>query len=69
MVTRCVCFDVPFSAMKKIAGEHGIHDMESLRAHVQFGEKCQLCVPYVEAMLKTGTTEFEAAFDPLASNE
>lgn len=69
MVTRCVCFEVPFSAMKRIADAHGIRDIEGLRAHVQFGEKCQLCVPYVEAMLRTGTTEFEVAFDILSPNE
>ena len=63
MVTRCVCFDVPFLTMKQIIVEHGVEDVDALRTHIQFGEKCRLCVPYVERIFSTGATEFEAVFD------
>ena len=52
--------------MKRIIVEHGIADVDTLRTHIQFGEKCQLCVPYVERIFSTGATEateFEAVFD------
>lgn len=59
MVTRCVCFDVPFTRLKAIIDEEGIGNVEELHQRIQFGEKCRLCAPYVERIFVTGETEFE----------
>ena len=59
MVTRCVCFDVSFAEMKEVADANGIRDFETLQQHIQFGQKCELCHPYVRRMLRSGETEFD----------
>jgi len=63
MVTRCVCFDVPFTRLKTIIEEEGVQDTEELHRRIQFGEKCRLCAPYVERIFVTGETEFEVIQD------
>ena len=62
MVTRCVCFDVSFAQMKKLIDAHDLRSIEELRAHIQFGEKCKLCAPFVERIFDSGETEFEVTF-------
>lgn len=57
-VTRCVCFGTDFEEMKALAEEHGCQTLEDLQEHVDFGGACQMCVPYVQALLRTGKTEF-----------
>ncbi len=59
MVTKCVCFDIPFSTMKEVAAAHRSKTPEALQRHLHFGENCKLCRPYVEKMLETGETKFE----------
>ena len=59
MVSRCVCFDVSFEEMKQIIIRTGARDVDELRTHIQFGQKCELCVPYVEQIFETGETSFE----------
>lgn len=63
MVSRCVCFDVTFEQLKKIALEHDVQSVDELHTHVVFGEKCGLCLPFVAQMLKSGAIEFEIGFD------
>ncbi len=63
MVIKCVCSDILFSEMKKIAEKHGVSSTDKLREYVTFGVNCKLCLPYVEKMLKTGETEFEPAIE------
>jgi len=57
-VNRCVCFDVPFEELKKIAEEHGCSTIEDLQEHIDFGLGCGMCCPYVKRMLSTGQIEF-----------
>jgi NAD(P)H-nitrite reductase large subunit len=59
MVTHCLCFDVSFEELKAVIERTGARDCDELRAHTQFGEKCQFCVPYVEKIFVTGETAFE----------
>jgi bacterioferritin-associated ferredoxin len=63
MVTHCICFDISFAKLKKVADTRGVHDLEALQDCVQFGQKCGLCHPYVRKMLRTGQTEFEFSDD------
>lgn len=59
MVTRCVCFDVPFTRLKDIIEQQGVQNSDELHRRIQFGEKCRLCAPYVEQIFVTGETEFK----------
>ncbi|HEX8551660.1 MAG TPA: (2Fe-2S)-binding protein [Abditibacteriaceae bacterium] len=59
MVTHCLCFDVSFEELKAAIEQTGARNCDELRTHIQFGEKCQLCVPYVEKIFLTGKTAFE----------
>ncbi len=59
MVTRCVCYNLRFSELKKIARKHGVKTLEELQELVRFGLNCKRCHPYVRLMLETGQTVFE----------
>jgi len=48
--------------MKKLIDAHDLRSIEELRAHIQFGEKCKLCAPFVERIFDSGETEFEVTF-------
>ena len=63
-IDRCYCYQQRFSTLKRIAEETGADSVESLQSHVQFGENCRLCHPYVRRMLKTGQTVFHDVIDP-----
>jgi bacterioferritin-associated ferredoxin len=63
-IDRCVCDNVTFSRLAQIAERANAHDVTELRVaarreHVEFGRTCKLCVPYVRAMLRDGTTVFD----------
>lgn len=62
MVDRCVCFNRLFSDMQQLMIHNKLMTFEELKHHIQFGENCKLCVPYVMLMIKTGKTEFEPMF-------
>lgn len=57
LVTRCVCFDVPFTTLKDDADATGAGLYELQRRHAA-GRGCGLCVPYIRRMLETGETAF-----------
>jgi bacterioferritin-associated ferredoxin len=57
-IDRCLCFGRTFSELKDIADRTGAHSIAGLQAHVQFGQNCRLCHPYVRRMLTTGETVF-----------
>lgn len=54
-VTRCVCFDVTFSTLKKYAHDNKA-GLEELRVKFGCGRGCGLCIPYIKEMLVTGKT-------------
>lgn len=58
MVTRCVCFNQSFEDLKRIMASKNLTTFESLKCEVVFGEKCKMCVPYVQKMIETGKTMF-----------
>lgn len=57
-IDRCLCFQRTFTDLQTIAHQAQASTLEELQRHVQFGEKCRLCHPYVKDMLKTGRTVF-----------
>lgn len=62
-VDRCVCFNVPFTVLKEYAIEHSC-GMDGLRDKFGCGRGCALCVPYIQAMLRSGRTSFDPAVPP-----
>jgi hypothetical protein len=57
-VDRCVCTRKTFVELKEIAERTNSKSVEDLRRHVAFGTGCQLCLPYVDGVLRTGETSF-----------
>jgi hypothetical protein len=54
-----VCFDRTFAELRAIADSTGSGTPAELDAHVVFGQRCGLCRPYVERMLRTREVVFE----------
>ncbi len=54
-IDRCVCFDVPFSELKKYAESRPCR-YEDLRKRFNCGRGCGLCIPYIRKLLLTGQT-------------
>lgn len=57
-IDRCYCFKQTFDELCQRAAETGSQTLEELQAHVQFGERCKLCHPYIRRSLRTGETAF-----------
>ena len=57
-IDRCYCFGVTFADLKAVADATGAESVAELQEHAAFGERCQLCHPYVRRMLRTGRTVF-----------
>lgn len=58
-INRCICSEIYFNEIKKIAAEKNLKSVEDLQEEGICAENCQLCVPYLEEMFRTGETEFE----------
>lgn len=61
-VDRCVCHNVEFEDLNEIAKENNIKNLEELQELQDFGMCCQMCIPYVEKMLKTKKTSFKVFY-------
>ena len=66
-IDRCICFQMPFSDLKKVAVSKSCDTVETLQRHVVFGQKCKLCRPYVRRMLDTGEVEFSEVITDVES--
>ncbi|MFO0859435.1 MAG: (2Fe-2S)-binding protein [Phycisphaerales bacterium] len=62
MVDRCVCRNVPFTELKKLA-DAGIRDVDELSGRTGCGTGCGMCIPYIRVMLKTGVTDLPVLFE------
>jgi bacterioferritin-associated ferredoxin len=58
-VERCICHNITFDEIQKIAKERGINSVEELQNENLCCMNCKLCKPYIELMFKTGLTSFE----------
>lgn len=63
-VDRCVCHEVSFEQLKRLAESRGL-DLEGLKRETGCCTGCSMCEPYVRLMLRTGRTDFE----PLTSEQ
>ena len=57
-IDRCYCFGRTFASLAEVAAEADAETVPELQGHALFGQKCQLCHPYVRRMLRTGQTVF-----------
>jgi len=57
-INRCICSNIYFSEIKKIAEEKDLETVGDLQKEGICSQNCQLCVPYIEKMFETGKTEF-----------
>ncbi len=55
-VSRCACFEVEFTALMAMACS-GAGTLAELHARTGCGARCGMCVPYIEAMLRSGMTD------------
>ena len=55
-VRKCVCFDKTFAELKAI----GVKSVDDAAERFGCGTKCGLCRPYIQAMIETGETSFDA---------
>lgn len=58
MVTHCICANLSFADLLRLAREHG-WGFEELTQHTGATRGCGMCLPYVAKMLQTGQTSFE----------
>lgn len=55
-VNRCICANVPFTELKKLA-DAGIRDLDELSRRTGCGTGCGMCIPYIRVMLATGQAD------------
>lgn len=54
-VNRCICHDVPFAELKRLADAGA--DFAELQKRTGCGTGCGMCADYVRVMLATGITD------------
>lgn len=55
-VNRCICHDVPFTELKKLA-DAGVRNLDELSRRTGCGTGCGMCLPYIRVMLATSQTD------------
>ncbi len=58
-VDRCICHEITFAEIKRIAREKGLTSVKEIEENRIACTNCKLCVPYVELILETGETVFD----------
>jgi len=56
-IDRCVCRQIQFDELRDMAAEESL-GFDALLDTTGCGSSCELCVPYIQAMLATGRTTF-----------
>ncbi|HSG99280.1 MAG TPA: (2Fe-2S)-binding protein [candidate division Zixibacteria bacterium] len=62
-ITHCICANISFAEIKKIAEERKETDLFALKEQVCFGANCRMCLPYIRRMLLTGETRFDTILE------
>lgn len=63
-IDRCVCVQVTFAQMRAFADTHGVADVAQLSNTFGCAQRCGLCEPYIEQMLKSRTVVFTSPLPP-----
>ena len=58
-VDRCICHNITFVKLKRLANEKGLKSIDEIRENGLASSKCKLCEPYIKTLLKTGETSFK----------
>lgn len=58
VVDRCICHNISFEEIRKVAVEKELTTVEQLQNKNICSTNCRLCEPYIEKMLVTGQTSF-----------
>ena len=61
-VNRCICANIPFTELKKLA-DTGIRELEELGRLTNCGKGCGMCIPYIRVMLASGVTDLPVMTD------
>jgi len=57
-VDRCICHNISFEEIKRVADNRGFYSLEELQSENICSNSCKICGPYVSEVLKTGKTFF-----------
>jgi bacterioferritin-associated ferredoxin len=68
-IDRCVCFARTFDELAEVARETGASTLSQLQDHIEFGQNCRLCHPYIRRMLRTGQTVFHQIIEESEEQE
>lgn len=55
LVDRCVCCEVSFATVLALARREGLATLDEVRARVEIGTGCGLCLAYASIALATGS--------------
>lgn len=58
-VEKCICSNISFEKIKRIAEQNGYTTVEQLREAGICSRHCRLCAPYLQKMLETGCVSFQ----------
>ncbi|CAN5234098.1 hypothetical protein BH23BAC3_BH23BAC3_07000 [soil metagenome] len=58
-VNRCICSNISFEEIDRIARERNLSTVEELRKEGICSRNCNLCAAYIKRMLETGKTTFD----------
>lgn len=61
-VDQCICHEISFTEIKKIAEEQGYSSVEEIQNAGLSSTNCKMCEPYIREMLITGKTSFVPGF-------
>lgn len=68
-IDRCICFDRSIDQLVQVARDNDACSLDDLSHHVDFGQKCGLCRPYVRRALETGQTTFHEVLTDLTPSD
>jgi NAD(P)H-nitrite reductase large subunit len=54
MQLRCVCLNLKFTDLMKIARKRGITDVDELSLVTECGTKCGTCMPLLDELMRSG---------------
>lgn len=57
MVDRCICANITFASLKKLADERSL-TLDQLKDCTGACTQCSMCEPYLRLMFETGRTTF-----------
>ena len=60
MINRCICYNLTFEEILKLANDNNVNSLASFKAITGLCNKCRMCNPYIEKTLETKQTNFKS---------